>query len=221
MSLNITDDKSALLRSWLGVVRHQAITWANVDPNLCHHMSSQWVNPCHAEFLFDHGLVSGIISHDFHDYSLVLGQSYDCPKASDETLKNGWSIGDPGFYTLNSTANLSISPPVTWSWACGSYRRLCNTPPYLLSNQWLQAYLASAVLEPRASADVWGHPSGYGTHRRSVSSCPPHGVVGLEGDSISWSRSSGTGIPSVLADPVWDNVNSVIHYDQWGYILMA
>ena len=144
-----------------------------------------------------------------------------CPKASDETLKNGWSIGDPGFYTLNSTANLSISPPVTWSWACGSYRRLCNTPPYLLSNQWLQAYLASAVLEPRASADVWGHPSGYGTHRRSVSSCPPHGVVGLEADSISWSRSSGTGIPSVLADPVWDNVNSVIHYDQWGYILMA
>ena len=27
-------------RYWLGAVRHQAITWANVDPDLCHHMSS-------------------------------------------------------------------------------------------------------------------------------------------------------------------------------------
>ena len=27
-------------RWWLGVVRQQAITWANVDPDLCHHMVS-------------------------------------------------------------------------------------------------------------------------------------------------------------------------------------
>ena len=27
-------------RLWLGVVRQQAITWANVDPDLCHHMAS-------------------------------------------------------------------------------------------------------------------------------------------------------------------------------------
>ena len=25
---------------WLGAIRHQAITWANVDPDLCHHMAS-------------------------------------------------------------------------------------------------------------------------------------------------------------------------------------
>ena len=25
-------------RYWLGAIRHQAITWANVDPDLCHHM---------------------------------------------------------------------------------------------------------------------------------------------------------------------------------------
>ena len=26
-------------RQWLGAVRQQAITWANVDPDLCHHMA--------------------------------------------------------------------------------------------------------------------------------------------------------------------------------------
>ena len=28
------------LRWWLGTIRHQAITWANVDPDLCCHMAS-------------------------------------------------------------------------------------------------------------------------------------------------------------------------------------
>ena len=27
-------------RKWLGAVRQQATTWANVDPDLCHHMAS-------------------------------------------------------------------------------------------------------------------------------------------------------------------------------------
>ena len=27
-------------RQWLGAVRQQAITWANVDPDLCRHMVS-------------------------------------------------------------------------------------------------------------------------------------------------------------------------------------
>ena len=27
-------------RYWLGAVRHHAITWANIDPDLCHHMAS-------------------------------------------------------------------------------------------------------------------------------------------------------------------------------------
>ena len=25
---------------WLAAIRHQAITWANVDPDLCRHMAS-------------------------------------------------------------------------------------------------------------------------------------------------------------------------------------
>ena len=38
MSLDFTDDKSTLVQvmAW----RHKAITWANVDPDLCHHMVS-------------------------------------------------------------------------------------------------------------------------------------------------------------------------------------
>ena len=36
-------------RSWLGAIRQQAITWTNIDPDLCHHMvslltRSQWIN---------------------------------------------------------------------------------------------------------------------------------------------------------------------------------
>ena len=29
-----------LPRSWLGAIRQQAITWANIDPNLCRHVMS-------------------------------------------------------------------------------------------------------------------------------------------------------------------------------------
>ena len=36
-SQELTDDKSRL---WLGTVRQQAITWANVDPDMFSHMSS-------------------------------------------------------------------------------------------------------------------------------------------------------------------------------------
>ena len=35
-------------RWWLGAVRQQAITWVNVDPDLCRHIRPQWVKdtPC-------------------------------------------------------------------------------------------------------------------------------------------------------------------------------
>ena len=39
MSLDHTDDKSTF-RQWLGAVRQQAITWASVDLDLCHHIAS-------------------------------------------------------------------------------------------------------------------------------------------------------------------------------------
>ena len=39
MSLDFTDDELTLVQAmaWCAV-RQQAITWANVDPDLCHHM---------------------------------------------------------------------------------------------------------------------------------------------------------------------------------------
>ena len=40
MSLELSDDKSALVVAWW----HQAITWANVDPDLCHQMASLVLN---------------------------------------------------------------------------------------------------------------------------------------------------------------------------------
>ena len=35
-----TDGKSTLVKVMAWRLRQQAITWANVDPNLCHHMAS-------------------------------------------------------------------------------------------------------------------------------------------------------------------------------------
>ena len=39
MPQNSIDDKSTLVQVRVGAIRQQAITWANVDPNLCHHMA--------------------------------------------------------------------------------------------------------------------------------------------------------------------------------------
>ena len=44
MSLNLTDDKSTLVQVMVGAVRQQAITWANVYPDLCRHMVSLGLN---------------------------------------------------------------------------------------------------------------------------------------------------------------------------------
>ena len=40
MWLDFTDDQSTLVQVMAGAVRHQTITWANVDPDLCRHMAS-------------------------------------------------------------------------------------------------------------------------------------------------------------------------------------
>ena len=40
MSLDFTDDQSTLVQVMVGAVRQQAITWANVDQDLCCHMAS-------------------------------------------------------------------------------------------------------------------------------------------------------------------------------------
>ena len=41
MPQDLTDDK---FMQWLGAVRQQAITWANVDPDLCRQMASLGLN---------------------------------------------------------------------------------------------------------------------------------------------------------------------------------
>ena len=40
MPLDLTDDSQHWFRKWLGAVKQQAITWDNVDPDLCRHMVS-------------------------------------------------------------------------------------------------------------------------------------------------------------------------------------
>ena len=41
MPRNLFDDKSTLVQViWLGAIRQQAFTWANVDPDLRRHMAS-------------------------------------------------------------------------------------------------------------------------------------------------------------------------------------
>ena len=40
MSLDFTGDQSTLVQVMAGALRQQAITWANVDPDLCCHMAS-------------------------------------------------------------------------------------------------------------------------------------------------------------------------------------
>ena len=39
MPQNPIDDKSTLVQVMAWCLRHQAITWTNVDPDLCHHMA--------------------------------------------------------------------------------------------------------------------------------------------------------------------------------------
>ena len=48
MPLDITDDKSTLVQvmAWC----HQAITWANVDPDLCRKMASLGLNELNVQF---------------------------------------------------------------------------------------------------------------------------------------------------------------------------
>ena len=44
MSMDLTDDKSTLVQVMVGAVRQHAITWANIDLDLCRHMASLGLN---------------------------------------------------------------------------------------------------------------------------------------------------------------------------------
>ena len=64
LSLDLTDDKSTLVQvmAWCCQAT-QAITWTNVDPDLCHHMMS----PGHNEF----NKVAGSVLYELLDLMLV------------------------------------------------------------------------------------------------------------------------------------------------------
>ena len=44
MPLDLTDENSTLVQVMACAIRQQAITWANVDPDLCHQMASLGLN---------------------------------------------------------------------------------------------------------------------------------------------------------------------------------
>ena len=51
VSLDLTAVCQYWFRQWLGSARQQAITWANVDPDLCHYMASQGSNLISEQYL--------------------------------------------------------------------------------------------------------------------------------------------------------------------------
>ena len=50
-------------RWWLGAVRQQAITWANVDPDLCRHMASLGPNELSMKMIAWHDVLEYVMTH--------------------------------------------------------------------------------------------------------------------------------------------------------------
>ena len=63
MSLNFTDDES----TWW----HQAITWANVDPDLCRHMPLTWPQWVHSSPPGQNGLHFRYFKMHFHEWKAL------------------------------------------------------------------------------------------------------------------------------------------------------
>ena len=62
-----------MISAFYGAVGQQAITWTNIDPDLCRHMASLGHNE---------------LTHVVKDLSLAHGQPYDCHIAREATLTN-------------------------------------------------------------------------------------------------------------------------------------
>ena len=52
MSLDFNDDQSTLVQEMACAIRQQAITWANVDPDLRRHMASLGLNELTDVYMF-------------------------------------------------------------------------------------------------------------------------------------------------------------------------
>ena len=106
-------------RYWLGAVRQQAITWANVDPDLCRHMASL----CHNElmkYLCDSGTPC---PPGRYGNTTGLGADTDCPLCD-----AGWYCPTTGLtepyqrctagHYCHSGATFSNPINETWGWLC-------------------------------------------------------------------------------------------------------
>ena len=98
-------------RSWLGVVRQQAITWANVDSDLCRHMAS--LGPSELIFLV-WSLVyrsSNMMSQAFQPMAVQL--------SNESCTAIGWNLAAVSWPFLHFFVvhDIAGSPILTWNWA--------------------------------------------------------------------------------------------------------
>ena len=80
-------------RKWLGAVRQQAITWASVDPDLCHHMGSLGPNELSLDWLCT-------VQFNFYITSITLwAGEYVCyPDVCRSVLQYFWTIQGTAVY---------------------------------------------------------------------------------------------------------------------------
>ena len=100
-------------RQWLGVVRHQAIAWANVAPDLCRNIA--WVGHNESRVIADNG--SG-----FRHFELINSWWY-CYKIWPHPIKKSWALSTEDLeqtkYSQDQTI-LDQNPVafilIVWSW---------------------------------------------------------------------------------------------------------
>ena len=75
ISLDFTDDQSTLVQQVNIAWRHQAITWANVDPDLCCHMVSLGHNELNLTNCHTSNISGTLVGNKIVDHSNVVGVS--------------------------------------------------------------------------------------------------------------------------------------------------
>ena len=140
-------------RWWLGAVRQQAITWANVDEDLCHHKASlghyeltnhspvmpddYWYGRSGSKLLLGDGLVPlGAASHCLNKYG-IISEPNNCDKNVPVLIKlfmNTWS----GLHQRNwNSTQIARFMGLTWA-PCWP-----NEPCYLGSVEHLPVVVTS------------------------------------------------------------------------------
>ena len=91
-------------RQWLGAIGQQAITWANVDPDLCRHMVSLGQNELNSIFTKTHLPVTYFsIAQSFWNFAQSMGVTLPCAVQNDwATNMNVTDGGDSEIYKIPS-----------------------------------------------------------------------------------------------------------------------